>query len=196
MMKKRMGMAAIALSTVGLVQPSFAADKYFIDPEHVSVNFSMQHMKWAKYQGTIRNIEGVIVFDRENVAASSVHVEIAATGIDTLDKNRDFELQSAVGGFLNAEEFPKLTFDGTRIEKTGDNTGNIVGDLAMAGVTKPVILNVIFDGEGKSDWDGKMRVGFSATGAINTNDFGLTGLSRLDIGPQLDFTIEVEATKW
>jgi polyisoprenoid-binding protein YceI len=71
----------------------------------------------------------------------------------------------------------------------------MVGDLTMAGVTKPVTLNVIFVGEGKSEWDGLNRVGFSANGSLNCNDFGLTVLQQYDIGPKLDFTIEVEATK-
>ena len=185
--------AAIALSTVALIQPVFGADEYIIDPEHVSVNFSMQHMKWAKYQGTVRSILGKIVFDKEDVAASSVHVVMATQSIDTLNKEREMELFSSSGGFLDALKFPKMVFDSTSVQKTGERTGKIVGNFAMAGITHEVVLDVIFDGEAVSDWDGLMRVGFSATGTLNINDFGLTGL--VDIGPKLDFTIEVEATK-
>src|SRR5438094_9412501 len=96
-------------------------------------------------------------------------------------------------GFLNASACRKITFNRTGIERTGDKTGRIRGNLTMAGTTKPVTLDAIFDGEGVSDWDGLMRLGLSATGALNTNDFGLTGLRTLNIGPELDFTIEVEA---
>src|SRR5262245_29488372 len=100
--------AAIAMFVVALAGPTLAADKYVIDPEHVSVNFSMQHSKWAKYQGTVREIAGEIVFDKENVRASSVHVEMATKSIDTLDKARDAELQAPFGGFMNAGEYPKI----------------------------------------------------------------------------------------
>ncbi len=191
----RVTAAAIALSTVALVQPAFGADKYTIDPEHVSVNFSMQHMKWAKYQGTVRSILGQIVFDKEDVAGSSVHVVMATKSIDTLNTAREEELFSPSGGFLDAAKFPRMVFDSTSIQKTGDNTGKIVGNLTMAGITREIQLDVIFDGEGRSSWDGLMRVGFSATGTLNVGDFGLTGLTEMNIGPALDFTIEVEATR-
>ena len=88
-------------------------------------------------------------------------------------------------------EFPKIVLQSTGAEKTGEKAGKITGNLSMAGITKPLVLDVIFDGEGTSSWDGLQRVGFSATGHLNVNDFGLTGVSQLDIGPQLDFTIEV-----
>jgi polyisoprenoid-binding protein YceI len=190
----KISLVAIAVSTATYVCPSFAGDMYRIDREHVSIIFSMQHIKWAKYQGTIRTIEGEIFFDEVDVGKSSVKVEMATESVDTLDKARDRELQGN-NGFLNASEFPKISFESTNVEKTGDKSGQIAGNLSMAGFTKPVTLDVIFDGQGISNWDGRMRVGFSATGKLNTNDFGMTGLAALDIGPVLDFTIEVEATK-
>ena len=66
----------------------------------------------------------------------------------------------------------------------------------MAGVTHEVVLDAIFNGEGVSSWDSRKRVGFSATGKLNVSDFGLTGITALHIGPELNFTIEVEAAKW
>jgi polyisoprenoid-binding protein YceI len=185
-------LAAVVVSVVTLVRPALAAETYVIDPQHVSVNFTMQHSVWAKYQGTIRTIAGIILFDKANVANSSVQVEMATASVDTLDVGRDAELQGY--GFLKGRKNPTITFESTSVEKTSEKTGKIVGKLTMAGVTKPVSLDVIFDGEGKSDWDGRMRVGFSATGALNTSDF-MKGLVPLEIGPELAFTIEVEATK-
>ena len=78
------------------VHPSFAADKYVIDPQHVSVSFSMQHSKWAKYQGTIRTIAGIILFDREDVTRSSVQVEMASASVDTLDAARNSSCKDTV----------------------------------------------------------------------------------------------------
>jgi polyisoprenoid-binding protein YceI len=183
-----------ALFAATLVGPTYAADKYLIDPTHVWVNFSIQQSPWAKYLGAFHDIKGVILFDKDNFAASSVQAEIATASVDTSNQSRDGgELQTK--GFLNGFAFPKITYESTRVEKTGDKTGKIKGDLSMAGVTMPVTLDVVFNGEARSTWDGRMRVGFSATGSINTNDFGMTGLVPLNIGPQVDFRIEVEATK-
>ena len=184
---------ATAVSMATVVSQSFAADKYTIDPEHVYIQFSIQHHPWAKYLGAFHDIKGTILFDRDNVAASSVRAEIAAESVDTSNKARDTELQA--NGFINGWSFPKITYESTRIEKTGANTGKIIGNLTMAGVTRPVSLSVIFNGEAKSVFDNKLRVGFSATGALNTDDFKMTSLPSLNIGPEVNFMIEVEAPK-
>jgi polyisoprenoid-binding protein YceI len=171
-------LAAVAVTT--LIGPSFAADKYLIDPEHVWINFSIQHHPWAKYLGAFHDIKGTILFDRDNVAASSVQAEIAAESVDTSNKGRDMELQAH--GFINGWEFPKITYASTSIEKTGDKTGKVIGNSTMAGVTQPVTLDVIFNGEAKSPlFDNRMRVRFSATGALNTDDFKMTSLPSLNI---------------
>ncbi len=65
----------------------------------------------------------------------------------------------------------------------------------LAGKTKSVVLDTTFNGEALSAWNGAMRAGFSATATIDTNDFGLTGLAPLKIGPKVELTIEVEAIK-
>ena len=184
---------AAALSTAAVVSPSLATDKYTIDPEHVYIQFSIQHHPWAKYLGAFHDIKGTILFDRDNVAASSVSAEIVVKSVDTSNKGRDTELQGY--GFINGWGFPKITYESTRIEKTGDNTGKIIGNLTMAGVTRPVPLIVIFNGEAKSIFDNKLRVGSSATGALNTDDFNMTALPSLHIGPEVNFMIEVEAPK-
>lgn len=170
---------------------AFGADQYRIDPQHVSVNFTMQHADWAKYQGTIRNIGGTIIFDRDDVSKSSVTVQMKAKDVDTLNGERDQELQ----GIMKIEENPDVDFVSTSVEKTGEKTGKIVGNFTMAGITKSLTLLVTFDGEGRSGWDGMSRVGFSATGSLDTNEYEMWTLKSLQIGPKLDFTIEVEAVK-
>jgi polyisoprenoid-binding protein YceI len=187
------GLVVASFAFAAVTAPSFAVEKYRIDPEHVTVNFTIQHDKWAKYQGTIRTITGDILFDRENVTASSVRVVMPTEGVDTLNVSRDVESRNF--GFLYVAKSPNITYESTGIEKTGDKTAKIMGNLTMATVTRPVTLDAVFDGEGVSSWDGRMRVGFSATGSLDTGDFGMSGFADLKIGPTLDFTIEVEATK-
>ena len=189
----RVTFLAAAVSMTTLASSSFAADKYIIDPEHVYIHFSIQHHPWAKYLGAFHDIKGTILFDRDNVAASSVQAEIAAESVDTSNKSRDAELQAH--SFINGWEFPKITYESTGIEKTGDKTGKVIGNLTMAGITVPVTLDVIFNGEAKSPFDNKQRVGFSATGKLSTDDFKMTELPSLNIGPEVNFMIEVEAPK-
>jgi polyisoprenoid-binding protein YceI len=167
-----------------------AADKYVIDPEHVWVNFSIQQNVWARNVGRFNKIKGEILFNKNNVSASSVVVEIAAGSVDTANLSRDYEVKQS---FLSAAIFPKITFVSTSVEKTSDNEGTVIGDLTVAGMTKPVTLHVIFDGEAISMFNGKMTAGFSADGELNTDDFGIQGLTALGIHPQVRFTIEADA---
>jgi polyisoprenoid-binding protein YceI len=176
-----------------LTSPSFAADKYVIDHEHVYIQFSIQHHPWAKYLGAFHDINGTILFDRDNVSASSVQAVIAAGSIDTSNKDRDIELQAY--GFLEGWQFPNITYESTSVQKTSDNMGKVDGNLTMAGITVPVTLEVTFNGEAVSQFDGKPRVGFSATGKLSTDDFKMVGLPNLHIGPEVNFQIEVEAPK-
>lgn len=187
-----LGVGAIAIAiapTVGL-----AADVYKIDPTHAWVSFAIAQHPWARYLGVFHTIEGRVEFDKSDAAASDVEVEIATGSVDTSNSDRDQgELQTA--GFLNGVGYPKITFKSTGIEKTGDRSARITGDLMMAGKTKSVVLDTTFNGEAVSPWDGQMRAGFSATATLDTNDFGLSGIVPLKIGPEVDVTIEVEAVK-
>jgi polyisoprenoid-binding protein YceI len=97
--------------------------------------------------------------------------------------------------FINGQEFPKITYESIDVKKTGDNTGKIIGNLTMAVTTVPAALDVIFNGEAKSRFDNKQRFGFSATGKLSTDDLKMTELPALNIGPEVNFVIEVEAPK-
>ena len=91
-----------------------------------------------------------------------------STPVEELTKT----LKSSV---FHADKFPTATFVSTRIVKTGANTGTVTGNLTLAGVTKPVTLNVTFNG-GRNipiPLQG-YRIGFDATGTIKRSDFGLT----------------------
>lgn len=203
MFQSLVGMAAMALkalavaisaATYALVVPAFASDRYLIDLRHSSVFFTISHGKWSKYQGLVRKFSGRIVFNKEHIETSSVKVEMDPMSVDTLNVERDYEVQTI--GLLNVRANPEMTFASTSVEKTSEKTGKIVGNLTMAGITHPVALDVVFDGEGISSWDNFQRIAFSASGTLDTNDFGFKDLINLEIGPKLDIKIEVEATNY
>ncbi|WP_306767032.1 YceI family protein [Rhizobium leguminosarum] len=73
--------------------------------------------------------------------------------------------------WLNATEFPEITFVGREFAKTTET--KIVGDLTIAGVTKMTALDVVFNKEGQKPWDKSHVVGFSATTQIKRSDFGM-----------------------
>jgi len=124
-------LAAVAVSAT-LVTPSLAADKYRIDPDHVWVNFAIQHNVWSKALGRFTDVQGEIIFDQDDVSASSVTATIGTATADTANAARDAEVRSE---FLHSTQFPKITFTSTGVEKTGDKQGTITGDLTLNGVT-------------------------------------------------------------
>jgi polyisoprenoid-binding protein YceI len=186
--------AAALGASLFLVQSASSGDAYRIDHTHAWISFSIRHGSWSHYLGMFHSISGLVNFDKTDVTASSVEAEIVTSTIDTSNEERDQgELQTE--GFLNGLKYPVITFKSTSIKQTGERQGIITGDLSMAGITVPVALDTTFNDDAYLPATGQQTAGFSATGSLNTNDFGMNGLPPLDIGPVVDFRIEIEAYK-
>ncbi len=185
---------AALLLTSGFAATALAADTYEIDPQHAWVSFALNHAGWSTANGSFDTVSGSIAFDKEDVTKSTVTVEIAAASIHTGFADRDRDLQSP--DFFNAQEFPTITFVSTAIEKTGDNTANLTGDLTIVGITKSVTLAAVFNAEAPLPWDATaLKAGFSATGTILPADFGMAKVAEYGLGPDVALTINVEAFK-
>src|SRR5438105_2004736 len=149
-----------------------------IDPSHTNVEFSAKHLMIATVRGRISNVEGSIYADERNPANSSVEVSLKAATLDTRIDQRDQHLRSA--DFLDVEKFPDITFNSTRVEGKKDEF-KLYGDLTIRGTTKPIVLDVTFEGRTKDPWGGE-RIGFSARGKIDRREFGLTWNQALETG--------------
>lgn len=183
-----------ALAGLFMAGSALAADTYDIDPTHAWVSFKTNHAGWANAHGTFKSVSGSISFDKEDVTKSAVELKIDAASVDTNHEKRDTHLKSP--DFLNAEEFPEITFKSTAIEKTGDKTAKVTGNLTLAGTTEPVTLDVTWNAESPLPWDAKViKTGFSATGSFSGLDFGISKLSDFGLGPDFKLDIDVEAIK-
>jgi hypothetical protein len=120
---------ATAIAGLLMTGAAIAADSYDIDPTHAWVRFETNHAGWSQAQGAFKAVSGTIAFDKEDVTKSTVEIVLEAASIDTNDEKRDTHLKSP--DFLNAEEFPQITFKSTAIEKTGDKTAKVTGDLTL-----------------------------------------------------------------
>ncbi|KAA0570093.1 YceI family protein [Azospirillum sp. Sh1] len=193
-MKKTLFAAALfAATAVGVVAPAFAAPvSYKIDPAHTAVAFIVNHVGFSNVIGRFNTVGGDVTFDKDAVEKSVVNVSIDTTSVDTNHAKRDEHLRSP--DFFNAKEFPKMTFKSTKIEKTGDKTGKLHGDLTMLGVTKPVVLDIAFNKDGVSPASKLETAGFSARGTVKRTDFGMK-YGAPAIGDDIQLLIEVEAVK-
>jgi polyisoprenoid-binding protein YceI len=167
-----------------------------LDPSHTIVEFSAKHLMITTVKGRITDVEGTIYADDTEPAKSSVVATLNAATIDTRTEQRDNHLRSA--DFLDVVNFPKIEFRSTRIEGDSEDF-KLTGDLTIRGVTKPVALDVTFEGRTKDPWGGE-RIGFSAKGKIDRRDYGLTWNQLLEtggavVGNEIKIALEVEAVK-
>lgn len=168
-----------------------------IDPSHTLVEFGVKHMMVTTVKGRFTGVEGTIVVNEENPAESRTDVTIDAASITTGNEQRDAHLRSA--DFLDAEEFPAITFTSTAVRPTSATTFEVTGDLTIRGTTRPVTLDVELNGRGTSPY-GQEVAGLSATTTINRQDFGLNWNVALEaggvlVGPTAKIAIELEAIR-
>lgn len=166
-----------------------------IDPTHSRVGFAVRHMVVATVKGHFNVLSGTLNVDEANPANSWVEAEIDASSIDTRDAGRDGHLRTA--DFLDIEKFPKITFKSTKIEPLGGNEYNIIGDLTLRGVTKPVVLKAEYSGTIK-DPHGLNRAGFEAHTKISRKEFGMALNPLLEtggavVGDEVKIDLDLEA---
>ena len=167
-----------------------------LDASHSLAEFSAKHMMITTVRGRFGAVEGTLTLDPANPAQSLVDVQIDTASIDTRNEQRDGHLRSA--DFLDVETYPKITFRSTRIEggfQTPGDRFKVYGDLTIRGATREVVLDAVYEGEGKDPWGGT-RVSFSAETRISRADFGLTWNVALEAGGVLvsdEIKISLEA---
>lgn len=173
------------------------AKEWNLDTAHSSINFSVRHMVFAKVRGRFGTWSGKLELDPQDLTRGSVEVEIDSASIDTGIADRDAHLRSA--DFLDVERFPKLRFKSTKVEKAGGDRYRVHGELTICDVTRAVVLETEYGGQGKDPW-GNQRIAFAATTSLDRRDFGLRWNQVLEaggvvVGERVDVEIEVEAVK-
>ena len=180
--------AGLSLCAFGLVDAKKGI--YKIDPRHTQIIFEIQHMGLSNFFGRFSKVSGQLVFDPAAPESSALSADVDMTAIDTHVDELDKELVS----FFKADKFPTGSFKTTGITRTGDNTGTVTGDLTLAGVTKPVTLNVTFKGARNPPIPFQpYRIGFDATATIHRADFDLThAIWSGMVGDDVTLLIEME----
>lgn len=128
--------------------------------------------------GSLKVFNAIIVADGDDFEHAQVSFEAQTDSIDTGNTDRDNHLKSA--DFFDAAQFPAIIFKSSSLEKDGDDF-IVKGDLTVKGVTKAVKLNAEFGGIATDPW-GNTKAGFTLSGKINRNDFGLTWNAALETG--------------
>ena len=181
--------ALLGVAIIGFAGPA-SAEKFVLDKPHTQIIFKVNHMGFSHSYGKFTDYTGEINYDEADPTKSNADVTIQTASLDLDDQKWNEHMKSK--DFFDVEQFPTMTFKSTGIEKTGDKTANITGDLTWLGVTKPVTLAVQQNNMGKHPMKGINATGFSASGKIKRSDFGMKGGIPM-VSDEVDIIIEVEA---
>ncbi|MFZ5618609.1 MAG: YceI family protein [Pseudomonadota bacterium] len=173
--------------------------EYRLDKYHASLVFTVNHIGYSNYTGSFDNFDATLAFDPAAPETMSVTatIDVASLDIPTPPEGFFEELKGPV--WLNAIEFPAMTFRSTSVALTGPNAARIDGELEFRGVTAPIALDAAFNGgyAGFPPYDPNARIGFSAKGSLKRSVFGVVyGIPSAEqpvgVGDDVAFEIEAE----
>jgi polyisoprenoid-binding protein YceI len=166
------------------------------DPAHSSIGFSVKHLGIATVRGSFGEFEGKLELG-DDLSSAKITGSAKVDSIDTSEPQRDAHLKSP--DFFDAENHPELTFTSTSIRELGGSSFEIVGDLTMHGVTKPVTLKAEVEGTETDPW-GNDRVGLEITGQLSRSDWEMRfnqalGSGNLMVSDTVKLALDISAVK-
>jgi len=171
-----------------------ANETYKFDQSRSVIGFTV-HQFLGIAHGKFTKFDGKIDLDREHPEKSSVTAKIDVHSIDTGIVKRDNHLRSAE--FFNVEKFPEIIFKSRSVKRTGAQSGDILGDLTMHGVTKPITLHVKLLSSPSTE--AKQTRWVVTTEPLKRREFNLMfsqGAEAVSgIGQDVTVNIEIEATR-
>lgn len=162
------------------------AGTFSVEPAHTRVLFAVSHMGFSTWYGNFSDASGTLTLDPKAVGKSTVEIKVPVASVTTTNAKLDGELKG--DQWLDAGKFPDMTFKSEKVVPTGKDKAKVEGQLTLHGVTKPVTLDVTFNGAGVNVMDKKYTVGFEAKGKIKRSDFGVKTYVPL-IGDEVDLII-------
>ncbi|MFJ9926486.1 YceI family protein [Streptomyces misionensis] len=152
---------------------------YTIDPAHTTIEFVARHAMVTNVRGGFQDFTGSLHLDGQDPSKSTATLDIKMASIDTGNADRDGHLKSA--DFFRIDEYPDMTFRSTKAESLGGDDYRITGELSLLGVTKPITIDLEFNGVAKDPF-GNERVGFEGKAELLRSEWGLTWNAALETG--------------
>ncbi|MFT4434016.1 YceI family protein [Caballeronia sp. 15715] len=113
---------------------------YQLDPNHTYPSFETDHFGGISiWRGKFTKSSGTVTLDRAK-QKGTLDATIDMTSIDIGNDKLNGELKSAQ--FFDADKFPTATYKGTSMKYKGDVPVEVIGELTLHGVTKPLNLKI------------------------------------------------------
>lgn len=191
--------AALAVMAIWpAVAQDLPAGSYAMDKAHASLTFTVNHLGFSHYTAQFASFDAKMELDPANPSTAKLEATVDTASLELSSPPEGFKDELIGPQWLDAAQFPTMTFKSTKVEQTDDKTAKVTGDFTLHGVTKPVTLEVTFNGgyPGIPDLDPNARLGFSAKGTLKRSEFGIAiGIpaAGTNMGVSDEVTIAIEA---
>ncbi len=184
------------MTTATLTRHSIPTGTWSVDPLHSKVGFAVKHMGVATVRGEFRQFEGGLEVG-DDLASAEARGAVRAASVFTNQAQRDDHLRSP--DFLDADAYPELSFESTRIEAMDEDTLRIVGELTMHGVTREIELEAELGGT-EIGPQGEERIGLEVSGQLSRRDFGMKfnaalGSGNAVVSDKVKLVLDIAAVK-
>jgi polyisoprenoid-binding protein YceI len=191
--------ALIAAAVIAVALPIVLAQErapakietYKLDPVHTCVWFKIKHLKIANFYGRFNEIAGEFKLSDDDPRACSIEVRVPTASIDSNHPERDKHLKSA--DFFEVEKYPEIRFTSRSFKKLDKDNWEVVGELSLHGVTKPLTIKLQRTGAGKDPWN-NYRTGLETTFIIQRSAFGITTMLGA-LGDDVQLTVSMEGIR-
>lgn len=180
-------LALAAVFTAAAAVPALAADTYNFDSGHTEIRASWSHFGISRMSAVFTDFSGQLSIDTTAPETAQINVTIKPASVYSRVAKFDEHLKSP--DFFDTAKFGEITFKSTKVEKTGDKTAKVTGDLTMKGITKPVVLDVTLNFNGAHPVNKKQTLGFGATTTVKRTEFDL---GKYAPAVSDDVTIEIQ----
>ncbi len=142
-----------------------------VDKAHAKLGFTVEHMMVSDVEGWFRNFDATMTASKSDFSDAQIDLTADAASINTDNEKRDNHLKSA--DFFDVTKYPGITFKSKSFKKVDDKNYKLAGDLTMHGITKPVVLDVVFKGMANQMNSTKKIAGFKVSGTLKRKDFAI-----------------------
>lgn len=167
-----------------------AADALHIGSTRGTIDFAIGDSRLFRTQGSFKQWQGTVQVDDQDVSRSNVTVKIDTRSVEMMDAQQSSMLKDS--DFFDVARYPEMTYVSRKVERTGNDTFKVEGDVTLRGVTRPMTLAVSVT-ERRPDAGAGVRYAlFKATGSVKRSEFGMTKFVDM-VGDTVDFTIRTDA---
>ena len=185
---KALALVLIAGPAVAASAPQPPAGVYTMDKAHTSVTFRVNHLGFSHYTARFATVDGKLKFDPATPASMTVEATIDPQSLALNPPPAGFHDQLMGKSWFDAGTFKAITFKSTKVEPTGANSAKVIGDFTLHGITKPVTLDVTYNG----GWPANAMDGARSV----MKRLGLKGVpaagSNMGVSDDVDVMIETE----